>query len=50
MVDKFVSVLTTVFMVTALGIALRKGAPTAKVIAAGGDAIAKIQKATFGPS
>lgn len=50
MVDKIISLLTTVFLVTALGIALRKGAPTAKVITASGNAIAKMQRASFGPA
>lgn len=48
--DKMFSVLTTVFAVTALGIALRPGAPTAKVITALTSGVAKIQTASFGPS
>lgn len=50
MVDKVVSVITTAFMITALGIALRPGAPTAAVIKAVGSSVAQIQTAAFGPS
>ena len=50
MVDKLVSIVTTAFVVTAIGIALRPGAPTAKVITAGTSGVAKMQRAAFGPS
>lgn len=50
MVDKALSVVTTIFAVTALGIALRPNAPTAKVITATFSGIAKTQRAAFGPS
>lgn len=48
--DKVVTVITTVFIVTAVGIALRPGAPTAKVLTAFWNGIAKSQRAAFGPS
>lgn len=50
MVDKVISVISTIFLVTALGIALRPGAPTAKVIEALFGGISKAQRAAFGPS
>lgn len=50
MVDKVISVVTTIFAVTALGIALRPNAPTAKVIEATFNGIATTQRAAFGPS
>lgn len=50
MVDKLIGVLGTVFAVTALGIALRPKANTAKVITAAGNAVASMQKASFGPA
>ena len=50
MVDTIISVFTTIFLVTALGIALRPGAPTAKVITAWFNCIAKSQRASFGPN
>lgn len=50
MIDKLVTVLTTALAVTAVGIALRPGAPTANVITASGKAFAGIQRATFGPN
>lgn len=50
MMDKVISLLTTVFFITALGIALRPKAPTAKVITATGNAVAKMQRAAFGPN
>jgi len=49
MLDKIISIFTTIFLVTALGIALRPGAPTAKVITAWFNGIAKTQRAAFGP-
>lgn len=49
MVDKAISVITTIFAVTAVGIALRPNAPTAKVITALFDGIANTQRAAFGP-
>ena len=50
MVDKIVSVFVTALAITAVGIALRPGAPTAKVIEATTSGFAKIQRAAFGPS
>lgn len=50
MADKLISVVTTIFLVTAVGIALRPGAPTAKVIEAIFSGISKSQRAAFGPS
>lgn len=50
MVDKIVSVVTTIFAVTALGIALRPSAPTAAVITSTFNGIATSQRAAFGPS
>ena len=49
MVEKFLGIFTTIFLVTALGIALRPGAPTAKVITAWFNGIASTQRAAFGP-
>lgn len=49
MVDKIVSVFTMALMVTALGIALRPGAPTASVIGSATRGFAAIQTAAFGP-
>lgn len=48
MVDKIVSVFTTALIVTAVGIALRPGAPTANVIKSSLEGFAKIQKAAYG--
>jgi len=48
--ETFTAVVGTVFAVTALGIALRPGAPTATVVSALTNGIAKMQSATFGPS
>lgn len=50
MVDKLVTIVTTALAVTAVGIALRPGAPTAKVIGASGTALARVQRASFGPN
>lgn len=50
MIDKLVTIVTTALAVTAVGIALRPGAPTAKVIAASGTSLAKVQRASFGPN
>lgn len=50
MVDKIIGVIGTIFSVTALGIALRPNAPTAKVIEATFSGIAATQRAAFGPS
>jgi hypothetical protein len=50
MADKFFTFLTTVLAITGVGIALRPGAPTAKVIGASGSALAKVQRGTFGPN
>lgn len=49
MMDKLVTIVTTALCVTAVGIALRPGAPTAKVIKAAGSALAGVEKATYGP-
>jgi len=50
MKDALIAIVGTAFAVTAVGIALRPGAPTAGVIAALTNGIAKMQSATFGPS
>lgn len=50
MIDKLIGVVGTIFAVTALGIALRPNAPTAKVIEAGFAGIAATQRAAFGPA
>ena len=50
MVDKIVSVFTTALVITGVGIALRPGAVTPKVIEAGLTGFAKVQRAAFGPS
>ena len=50
MANQIINVVTTIFIVTAIGIALRPKAPTANVITAIGNSIAKMQTASFGPS
>ena len=50
MVDKVISIFTTALAVTAVGIALRPGAPTANVIKETLTGFAGVQRATFGPS
>jgi preprotein translocase subunit SecG len=50
MLDKLTTVLVTIFIVTAVGIALRPKAPTASVLKAFFGGIAETQKAAFGPS
>ena len=50
MVDKLLGIVGIIFAVTALGIALRPNAPTAKVIQATFAGIAQSQRAAFGPS
>jgi len=50
MIDKVVTIVTTALAITAVGIALRPGAPTAQVIRATGNAVAKIQTAAYGPN
>lgn len=50
MVDKIVSIFTTALIITGVGIALRPGSPTAKVIEASFSGLAKVQRAAFGPS
>lgn len=50
MLDKVVSIATTALLITAVGIALRPGAPTAKVIESAFSGLAKVQRAAFGPS
>ena len=49
MLDKVLTIVTTAFAVTAVGIALRPGAPTANVIGAFFSGLAKSQTAAFGP-
>jgi hypothetical protein len=49
-INSLVTVVTTAFAVTAVGIALRPNAPTASVISAFFNGLAKSQSATFGPS
>jgi hypothetical protein len=50
MLDKLFSVIATIFVVTAIGIALRPGAPTANIIKAFGDTLVGAQKAAYGAS
>ena len=50
MLDNVVSIITTAFMVTAVGIALRPNSPLPKVIEATGTALSRSQTAAFGPS
>lgn len=50
MIDALVTVVTTAFAVTAVGIALRPNAPTAQVITAFFNGLAGSQRATFGPN
>lgn len=49
MFNKIVDVVTTAFVVTGIGIALRPDAPTAAVLSALTSGIAKMQSAAFGP-
>jgi len=49
MVNGLFSVITTAFIITGVGIALRRGAPTAQVISATTGGIAQMQTAAFGP-
>jgi len=49
MLDKLFGLLGTIFVVTAIGIALRPGAPTASIVKTLGDTLVKSQQATFGP-
>lgn len=49
MVNNIIGLFTTALLVTALGIALRPGAPTASVIGTALSGFAKIQTAAFGP-
>lgn len=49
MVDRIMSVAVVALGITALGIALRPGAPTAKVISSAFSGFAKVQKAAYGP-
>lgn len=48
MFDKFFTLFTTALIVTAVGIALRPGAPTANVITAWLKGFAGVQKAAAG--
>ena len=48
--DSVVTIAVTAFTVTAVGIALRPGAPTAAVVKAFFNGLAKSQKAAFGPA
>ena len=49
MIDKLVTVITTAFAVTAVGIAFRKGSQAPAVISATTGGIARMQTAAFGP-
>jgi hypothetical protein len=49
MFDKVFTVLTTALAITAVGIALRPGAPTAAVASSLLGGFAGIQKAAYGP-
>jgi hypothetical protein len=49
MIDKVVSIFTTALVITGVGIALRRGAPTANVAKQTLGGFAKIQTAAFGP-
>jgi len=48
MVDRIVSVFVTALIVTGVGVALRPGAPTAKVIESTLTGFSKIQRAAYG--
>ena len=50
MLDSVVTIVSTAFAVTAVGIALRPNAPTAQVITAFFNGLAKSQSASFGPA
>lgn len=50
MIDKIVTIFTTALGVTAVGIALRPGAPTAKVIGSTFGGFAKVERGTYGPN
>ena len=49
MIDKLVTIVTTAFAVTAVGIAFRRGSAAPAVINATTGGIAKMQTAAFGP-
>lgn len=49
MLDKIASIVTSAFIVTGVGIALRPGAPTPRVLDALFGGIAKMQTAAYGP-
>jgi hypothetical protein len=48
MFDKLFTLLGTIFVVTAIGIALRPGAPTASIVKTLGDTLVKSQQAAYG--
>jgi hypothetical protein len=48
MFDKLFTLLGTIFVVTAIGIALRPGAPTASIVKSLGDTLVSSQKAAYG--
>jgi hypothetical protein len=48
MFDKLFTLLGTVFVVTAIGIALRPGAPTASIVKSLGDTLVNSQRAAYG--
>jgi len=49
MFDKAISVITTVFIVTAIGIVLRPGSTAPQFVPALTNGIAKMQTAAYGP-
>lgn len=50
MIDSFVTIAVTALTVTAVGIALRPGAPTAKVVSAGFGGLANVERSAYGPN
>ena len=50
MLDRLFALVGTIFIVTAIGIALRPGAPTANIVKAFGDTLVGAQKAAYGAS
>lgn len=50
MLDKLFSLIGTIFIITAVGIALRPGAPTAAIVKSLGDTLVGAQKAAYGAS
>ena len=49
MVDKIATIAVTALIITGVGIALRRGAPTAAVVRSATNGFADIERAAYGP-